>query len=130
LQPLSIPITNLQQGSMLTCGLRYRCLLEAKYFLRGLHGTQTHINSVMSDLGWRKPVRSASLPNVVVKETEPNLELFLWAILTGRAEMALIFWRRQDLMPTCFRIESHLNAFFFQKGTHPFHATQARCFEP
>jgi hypothetical protein len=82
---LGIPIP--KQGLLLTCGPRSRCLLEAEYFLRGLHGTQTHVDTLMLALGWRK--------EMVTAMSEPNLELFLWAILTGNAEMALIFWRRQ-----------------------------------
>ena len=60
-------------------------------FMRELYGTRAHVESLMSVLGWCRPCDSGANGRA---KTEPNAELFLWALLMGRAELAMLFWRR------------------------------------
>ena len=49
----------------------------------------------MKSLGWSKP-KGKSDTRTPELNAQPDAELFLWAILMGRTEMASIFWRRQE----------------------------------
>jgi len=64
-----------------------RELISDQNFMRELFGTRAHVDSLMSVLGWSRHNSSGS-------DTEPNNELFLWAVLMGRTELAMLFWRR------------------------------------
>ena len=66
--------------------------------MKAFHGTKQHVESLMLDLGWCKPDAvqdTLEKPSDIPTDSQPVAELFLWAILRGRTEMAMIFWRRQ-----------------------------------
>ena len=64
-----------------------RELISDQNFLWELFGTRAHVDSLMSVLGWSGHKSAGS-------DTEPNNEIFLRAVLMGRTELAMLFWRR------------------------------------
>ena len=78
----------------------FDALIE-KQFDREIFGTKVHLEAVMHHMGWCKAFRPAADGD----ETNEHAysELFVWSILMGRTELALIFWRRSvsDSFPHC-----------------------------
>ena len=84
---------------MLISNFENRELISHQSFMRELYGTRQHVESLMSVLGWSRPMTgypsSPSAWSDVEQRPQPDAELFLWALLMGRAELAILFWRRQ-----------------------------------
>jgi hypothetical protein len=70
-----------------------RNLLSDDSFLHELFGSRAHVDTTMVKLGWTRPL-SGTVAEGPGDEERSDGELFLWATLMGRAEIAEFFWRR------------------------------------
>jgi hypothetical protein len=65
---------------------------DAGAIQRELFGTRAHVTGAMRALGWARPPPDQEASRAV--DEDASGELFVWAILMGRAELAKFFWRR------------------------------------
>jgi hypothetical protein len=68
-------------------------LVSEVAFRRELFGTRAHVTGAMRVLGWARPDQAAAEAAALTDE-DANGDLFVWAILMGRTELAKFFWRR------------------------------------
>ena len=64
-----------------------------KRFDREIFGTKVHVEAVMHHMGWSKEF-NYTLDCDDNSNEQAYAELFVWATLMGRTQLAMIFWRR------------------------------------